>query len=111
MDKIGLLIIIALLALCVVCYWSKSTDDQNNNSETTEGMAPLNTGTYRTGVEYGKCNKGSFKRSACSVGNCPLGTTVTDDRFCGIQCAQEVTEQDRKKCHAHCMKMMRSGCH
>jgi hypothetical protein len=112
MDKIGLLIIIALVALCVVCYWSETPKHrQPVVSEETEGMAPLNTGTYDQGVKYGECNKGSFEPTDCSVGNCPMGTTVTDDRYCGIQCAQEVTEEDRRKCQAKCMELMRGGCH
>lgn len=111
MDRIGGLIIITLLAMCVIYWWSNTESQQSRSeSETTEGMAPLNTGTFNSGVQYGRCNKGSFKRTSCSVGNCPIGTTITDDRFCGIQCAQEVTEEDRDRCHARCMDMMGSGC-
>ena len=113
MDKIGLLIIIVLVALFVVYYWPKSPENKQQPivSEETEGMAPLNTGTYDQGIKYGECNKGSFEPTDCSVGNCPMGTTVTDDRYCGIQCAQEVTKEDRRKCQAKCMDMMRGGCH
>lgn len=104
--------IMIMLLVFLVCYlWisEKFMKKTVTNIDSEELMAPLDTGTYDTGVQYGVCNKGSFEKSSCSVGNCPLETTVTDDRYCAIQCAQEVDDADRKKCHAYCMKMIK-GC-
>jgi hypothetical protein len=104
MNKLGALIL--LLIVVVLFLFSMS----NGATQTNEYMAPLNFGTYKNNYPRGNCKTGSFERSDCSVGNCPLGTTVTDDRYCNIQCAQELDEKDRKKCHDYCMNMVKD-CH
>jgi hypothetical protein len=108
MDRWGFFIIVLLALLCVACGYSLICD--KNPMVMTEGMAPLNEGTYDNPYPRGRCNRGSFKRHECEVGTCPLGTTVSDTRYCGIQCAQELNRKDRKRCEKHCMNMM-VGCH
>lgn len=100
------LIVIAVILVLMIVYISY-------NDPSKEGMislsgAPLNYSTFDPQIPYGKFDAGSFESNDCSVGNCPLGTTVTDDRYCGIQCAQEVDKDDRMKCYAQCMEMMKS---
>lgn len=106
MDTPGALIVLCLIIICVLCIMSARSD----GNKSAESMAPLNTGTYKNKYPRGRCRRGSFKRSECMVGNCPLGTTVTDDRYCGIQCAQELDKRDRDRCHDYCMGMM-EYCH
>jgi hypothetical protein len=114
-------ILITLLLLIVVVLhiyrssksnYTSETDsaDSANSAKSTETMAPLNFGTYENNYPRGEYNKGSFKHSECSVGNCPLGTTITDERYCGIQCAQDPDPVSRKECYDYCMNMMKD-CH
>lgn len=78
----------------------------------TEHMAPLNDSqtTFKNNYPRGRCNMGSFKRSDCSVGNCPIGSPISNKQFCDIQCAQGVGKKDRKKCYDICMRQMKGGC-
>lgn len=99
--------LITLLLLLLVILYMCGTSKLNYRSE---NMAPLDWGTYKNNYPRGECNQGSFEQTACSVGNCPLGTTVTDQRFCGIQCAQDPDPVSRKECYDYCMNMMK-GCH
>lgn len=108
MDKYGALLILLLI---LVCYLSFFRGVYNNTTvESEEGMAPIGANTFVNHYPRGRCIKGSFERSACSVGNCPIGTTVTDQRYCGIMCAQEVDAEDRKNCNKECMEMVKN-CH
>lgn len=109
MDRWGFLIIVILASLCILCGYLICCGE-NPPMVMTERMAPLNEGTYDNPYPRGRCNRGSFKRRACEVGTCPLDTTVTDRRYCEIQCAQESDRKDRRRCEKHCMDMM-VGCH
>jgi hypothetical protein len=105
MDNSTLLIIATILVVMILYV--------SYNGSTKEGMsamsgAPLNYATFDPRINYGKCNAGVRETDECSVGNCPLGTTVSNDRYCGIQCAQELDKADRQKCHVQCMQMMES---
>lgn len=71
-----------------------------------EHMAPLGFGSYKNDYTYGKCNAGDFKRTDCMVGNCPIGSNISDEEYCYIQCAQGVGEQDYRECYDHCKGMM-----
>ena len=108
MDRLGFLVIVIILLLCGACGYSLYHD--KSSTVMTEEMAPLNEGTYVNPYPRGGCNRGSFKRSDCEIGTCPLGTTVTDARYCGIQCAQEPDRKDKRRCEKHCMDMM-VDCH
>lgn len=108
MDRLGFLLIVLILLLCGACGYSLYHD--KHSAVMTEEMAPLNEGTFINRYPRGGCNRGSFKRSDCEVGTCPLGTTVTDTRYCGIQCAQEPDRKDKRRCEKDCMNMM-VNCH
>jgi hypothetical protein len=107
MDNTGYLIVLVLIAVFVFFWLNGSTC--MSLPRITEGMAPLNHGSFETNLNNGHCNVDLSAPSECSVGNCPLGTTVSDERYCAIQCAQEVNADDRQKCQAQCMEMMK-GC-
>ncbi|VBB18662.1 hypothetical protein YASMINEVIRUS_1193 [Yasminevirus sp. GU-2018] len=111
MDKIGAVLLIAILALCYLFFFGGSkSSTSSNEAECKEGMAPLDAGTYENNYPRGRCRKGSMKRTSCEIGNCPLGTTVTNERFCGIQCAQDPDPESRQQCYDYCMNMMKGGC-
>jgi hypothetical protein len=99
-----LTIIVIILIILVLCYMCGGSQWGYN-----EGMAPLNYGTFKNNYPRGKCNTGSYKYEPCEIGNCPLGTTITDKRYCAIQCAQDPDPNERKKCYDYCMGMMK-GC-
>ena len=104
MDKTEIIIIFVLIAIFLFFWLNRSS---SNIQHTTEGMAPLNYGSFETNLNNGQCNIDLSASSECSVGNCPLGTTVSNERYCAIQCAQEVNANDRQKCQAQCMEMMK----
>jgi hypothetical protein len=105
MDNTGYLIFLVLIAI-IVFFWLNGMTSINI-PYITEGMAPLNHGSFKTNLNNGQCNVDLTAPSECSVGNCPLGTTVSNERYCGIQCAQEINAEDRQKCEVQCMEMMK----
>jgi hypothetical protein len=107
MDKYGTLLILLIVVVCYFSFFRGSYDENSIKAESKEGMAPLDYGSYDNPYLRGGCAKGSFKRTACSLGNCPLGTTISDKRYCGIMCAQEVEKEDRRKCNDYCMDMVK----
>lgn len=115
MDKIGFALLIIIVVLCYLFFFKETTPKIPNSSDEDdgdleEGMAPLNYGTYQNNYPRGRCKSGSMKRTSCEVGSCPLGTTVTNERYCGIQCAQDPDPESRADCYAYCMDMMENGC-
>jgi hypothetical protein len=105
MDKYGALLILFIVVVVYFTFFNNWHLSSSVDSE--EGMAPLNYGTYHNPYLRGGCDKGSFKKTACSIGNCPMGTTVSDERYCGIMCAQEVEKADRDDCNDYCMDMVK----
>jgi hypothetical protein len=102
-----ILVLLLLLALCGI-----SLTNANNDVVvySRENMAPLDWGVIpNKNYVYGKCNRGSFAPSDCSVGNCPLDSTISNDEFCRIQCIQDPDQNTRNKCYNQCMTMM-EGC-
>jgi hypothetical protein len=90
---------------------NKSVEDEtaletmSSVSNRVEGMAPLDFGTFHNNYPRGECQTGKFwERKPCEVGNCPLGTTVSDQQFCRIQCAQDPDAEERQECYEFCMK-------
>lgn len=84
---------------------NEEIESMSNISNVTEGMAPLNFGTFYDNYPRGQCRTGKFwERKSCEVGNCPLGTTVSDQQFCHIQCAQDPDPEERQRCYEVCMK-------
>lgn len=74
-------------------------------SNSSDGMAPLDFGTFYNNYPRGQCQTGKFsERKSCEVGNCPLGSTISDQQFCRIQCAQDPDATERQKCLDVCMK-------
>jgi hypothetical protein len=76
----------------------------------SENMAPIGYGSFKNDYPYGKCNTGSFERTSCMTGNCPLQSTITNEQYCDIQCAQDPDAKLRKDCTKSCMKQMINGC-
>jgi hypothetical protein len=86
-------------------------DDVDETEEEVENMAnvmsgaPLDFGTFPNNYPRGECRTGDFsKRTSCEVGNCHLGTTVSDQQFCRIQCAQDPDAAERQECYDVCMR-------
>lgn len=74
-----------------------------------EHMAPLGWGSYENRTyPDGGCDIGTLERSDCEVGNCPMGSTVSDARYCGIQCAQDPDVKTRTDCYNDCMEMVKN---
>lgn len=96
MDKLVIFALLGLFVLWLICR------------DTHEGMAPLNFGAYKNNYPRGKCKTGSFKRTDCMVGNCPLDSTVSNREFCYIQCAQDPDKKFRRDCNRYCMDTMDS---
>lgn len=90
------------IILAVILLWFIYSACTNN---VCEGMAPLNTGTYKNNYTVGKCNT-DFKRTDCMVGNCPLGSTISNTEYCSLQCAQDPDATIRQECENTCMKIM-----
>ena len=128
--------VVFILLLCIFMNWNnngsstkKCSDSRNSNSKNSnsknsnsrnsqeseffelEHMAPISSNTFKnTKSTYGSCSQKEPKESACTVGNCPLGSTISDSRYCEIQCALEPDPKIRAGCRKHCMNMMKSGC-
>lgn len=81
-------------------------DVENNMDDDIEYMAPLYWGTYDDVYKYGTCNIGSMERSACEIGSCPLGTTVTNEEYCNITHAQDQDPIDRINNVKKCISML-----
>lgn len=97
-DIIALLIVLILVSI-VYRGWK--------NGNNMEHMAPLDFGTYKDNYPRGECRTGKFlERKPCEVGNCPLGTTVSDEQYCYIQCAQDPDPQEREECVVKCLNYM-----
>lgn len=95
--------VIVLILISITVYFIIFDKKQEN-------MAPLDFGTYKPNIPYGKCNMGNFSRSDCMVGNCHLESTITNDEYCNIQCAQDPDQSTREKCRRECMELMNGGC-
>lgn len=104
------LVTIGTLLVLVAIILGVAKRAQNKRHEmTAEHMAPLGWGSYKnTTYPVGGCDIGTLERSDCEVGNCPLGSTVSDERFCGIQCAQDPDVKTRAECYNDCMGMMKN---
>lgn len=84
---------------------NRRREGMESTSNVVEGMAPLNFGTFYNNYPRGECQTGKFlERKPCEVGNCPLGTTVSDQQFCRIQCAQDPDGDERQVCYDVCMR-------
>jgi hypothetical protein len=99
-----IIVVLIILFICSLCVDSRVTVGVQ------EGMAPLNYGTYINKYPRGRCDRTRVKNSTCSIGNCPIGTTITNDRYCKIQCAQDPDPAIRDECYDECMDMMNGGC-
>jgi len=102
-----IILLLILFVLCIICVDSTVTVSVRKDSE---HMAPIDYATFENKTPYGRCSQGNMKRTDCEVGNCPLGTTVSDQTFCEIQCAQEPDPKIKAQCYNHCMGMM-PNCH
>ena len=98
------LILLVVLVYFIKCACSKKVRE-GMESMTEENCAPLNEATFENNYPVGKCNT-DFKRTDCMVGNCPLKSTIDNDEYCNIQCAQELDPKLRNECVSHCLEMM-----
>ena len=112
MESIDLINIIILILLVWFVYKACNTkrgmtSPWAKSKRKIENMAPLDFGTYENTYPRGECRTGKFlERSDCEIGNCPLGSTVSDQQFCRIQCAQDPDPSERQACYDHCMKTL-----
>jgi len=75
------------------------------NAGKVEHMAPLDFGTYENPYPRGACHSGNvYARSDCMVGNCNLESSISDDEYCKMQCAQDPDPMERAKCYERCMQ-------
>lgn len=82
----------------------EESEESYENMGRVEHMAPLNFGTFEDNYPRGECRTGEYwKRKPCEVGNCPLSTTVSDQQFCRIQCAQDPDPLERQDCYDNCI--------
>ncbi len=81
-----------------------------NDSNKYENMAPSEFGAFQNNYLQGKCNPGSFERTFCSLGNCPLESIISNKGYCMIQCAQDPDKKIRQQCYNECIDMMERGC-
>lgn len=113
-DNIILILVLATLVMFVYkgCGCKGGIDPSKTGKEIRENMydvssnngAPLDFGTFADNYPRGECRTGKFeKRSDCEVGNCNLGTTVTDKQYCVIQCAQDPDPLEREECFNKCI--------
>jgi len=84
--------------------------NQEENDETIEKMAPLSFGTYQNNYSKGSCNAGSFARTDCMIGNCPINSTIADETYCKLQCAQDPDQELRADCEKYCSEMLTNNC-
>lgn len=110
MSVIDLLIII-LIIVCLIVFWNKygSTNAGIKNTPKSEGMAPLGWGSFPNNYPRGECETGSFKSGPCEIGNCPLETTVSHERYCGIVHSQDSDPVSRHENIARCIDEMKDG--
>ena len=107
-EVIVLFAIIIAILICAIVI--KKNGRMEMKMKNAENMAPVGFGTYKNNYKYGGCDVGSFKRTDCMVGNCPIGSPISNDEFCYIQCAQGVGKEDQMECYKHCIDLMEGGC-
>lgn len=77
--------------------------DNNTYSNKMGGyMLPTENGSFKNTYPRGKCINKSLERRPCMVGNCPIGSNITSDAFCYIQCAQD--PDNYEDCAKFCKK-------
>lgn len=82
--------------------------NKNTNVENFGASVNLNNGTYENKYPRGECKIGDLtKRSDCEVGNCNLGSMISDNQFCQIDCAQESDERERQECQNICLESLK----
>ncbi|AYV77581.1 MAG: hypothetical protein Dasosvirus9_5 [Dasosvirus sp.] len=89
-----LLLIVIVLCLCYSSF--------NPNMEM---MAPLDFGTYNNNYPRGACQD-KPSGSDCNTAECKIESNISNDKFCAVQCAQGVTQDERKGCFNKCSEMM-----
>lgn len=95
---VGLIVIIVLVFIVIIAVLF---------SQRVEPMAPLDFGTFKNDYPVGRCVKGSLERSPCMIGNCPIGTNITNSQYCDIDCAQISDPVTKTKCTKKCISMMK----
>ena len=102
--------LIHLILFIVLVYFIKCacSNKVREGMEALEGEnnTTLNTGTFKNNYPVGKCNT-DFKRTDCMVGNCPLKSTINNDEYCNMQCAQDPDIELRNECTSNCLEMMK----
>jgi spore coat protein U-like protein len=74
-------------------------------TQISENMSPLSFGTFEVSRNNKSC--GNQISTKCGPGECYTGN-VTNDEYCTIDCAQELSSEDRNMCMSSCMDMMES---
>lgn len=79
-------------------------------SKTAEFMSPLDFGTFKNDYKFGHCGGSGaeiLKRSPCMVGNCHIGTNITNKEYCDIHCAQISDRKMKHQCTSGCLNLMK----
>lgn len=103
------LLVIVVIALCIYLFWKKYISVSGTAIVKTEGMAPLNFGTYPNNYPRGRCIQGSPGRRSCETGNCSLQGTISHARYCGIVHAQDSDAETRYENISRCVDEMNEG--
>lgn len=69
-------------------------------------IVPLDAGTFPNEYSQGKCEQASTQRCDCTVGNCPVGSFITNNEYCSIHCAQISNKKLQEECNASCMNIV-----
>ena len=99
------LILLVVLVYFIKCACSKKVHE-SMKIFVDDNSASLDAGTFENNYPVGECNT-DFKRTDCMVGNCPLKSTIDNNEYCNIQCAQELDPKLRHECVSHCLEMMK----
>jgi hypothetical protein len=59
--------------------------------------------------QYRENNQDQYNRDSCEVGNCPMGTTISHERYCGIVHSQDSDPQSRRNNINRCIDEMKDG--
>lgn len=98
---------LAVIAVILVVYpVSTLSSDIANVHEHMIPLVPLDAGTFPNDYVQGTCKPANMQRCECSVGNCPIGSFVTNNEYCSIHCAQISDKKTQDECNTACMNVV-----
>lgn len=90
---------------------SEHMDPQIKPVQSTENKEKHSTnenqfGTFLNNYPQGKCQVANMSHCECTVGNCPIGSFVSNNEYCSIQCAQISNKKMQDECNSSCMTIV-----